>query len=70
MVRGVVRERHPDDGWGVIDSPQTPGACWAHHAHVQMTGFRALSVGQTAEIVWESPGQDGFPYRAVTATPT
>jgi hypothetical protein len=28
MVRAEVRESHKDLGWGVLDSPETPGGCW------------------------------------------
>ena len=30
MVAAIVREWHADLGWGVLDSPETPGGCWAH----------------------------------------
>lgn len=35
---GVVRVRHSEDGWGVIDADATPGGCWAHYS------FRAVEV--------------------------
>ncbi|ROO52320.1 hypothetical protein EDC02_7242 [Micromonospora sp. Llam0] len=30
MVDGVIRSWNVDEGWGVIDSAETPGDCWAH----------------------------------------
>ena len=65
----VVRVWHADDGWGVVDCPQTPGGCWVHFSNVQVAGYRALAVGQHVDLEWEEPGQDGFAYRAVTVTP-
>jgi len=42
---GTVREWHDDEGWGVIDSPDTPGGCWAHFSVVDMQGYRGLTYG-------------------------
>jgi CspA family cold shock protein len=68
-VAGTVREWHDEEGWGVVDSPETPGGCWTHLSHLTIAGFGRLSAGQIVELEWESPGQDGFPYRAVRAWP-
>ncbi|WP_062428985.1 cold shock domain-containing protein [Herbidospora daliensis] len=67
-VRGVVREWHADLGWGVIDSPETPGGAWAHFSHIQADGYRALRAGQAVDLEFEAPGQDGYPYRAVSVS--
>jgi len=37
-VEGVVREWHPEQGWGVIDAQDTPGGCWAHFSRVAIDG--------------------------------
>jgi cold shock protein len=66
---GAVREWHDDEGWGVIDSAETPGGCWAHVSAVAVTGYRALAAGQAVRLDWESPGQDGWPFRAVRVWP-
>jgi CspA family cold shock protein len=66
---GTVREWHEDEGWGVIDSPDTPGGCWTHFSHIETNGYRALRAGQTVALEWSSPGQDGFLYRAVRVWP-
>lgn len=58
-----------EEGWGVIDSPSTPGGCWAHFSHVAMTGFRSLQPGQLVELEWEPAQQDGYAYRAVRVRP-
>lgn len=68
-VRGTVREWHAEDGWGVIDSPETPGGCWTHFSVIQCEGYRALTAGQVVQLDWEAPGQDGYPFRAVQVFP-
>jgi CspA family cold shock protein len=65
VVQAVVREWFPDLGWGVLDSPETPGGCWTHYSHIEMTGYKTLTAGQAADLTWESPGQDGYAFRAV-----
>lgn len=76
MVRATVREWHDDLGWGVIDSPETPGGCWAHFTAMEtpvigyldgatVSEYSSLSAGDSVELEWEAPGQDGFDYRAI-----
>ena len=65
MIRGVVREWHEGLGWGVVDSAETPGGCWVHFSHVVADGYRALAPGTQVDLAWETPGQDGYPFRAV-----
>jgi cold shock protein len=65
---GTVREWHSDEGWGVIDSPDTPGGCWVHFADlwndgipppgpgevVQVSGgYREVFEGETVDFDWE-----------------
>ncbi|MGI5374979.1 cold shock domain-containing protein [Streptomyces sp. CA-251387] len=71
MVTATVREWHDEEGWGVLDCPETPGGCWGHYSDIQMDGFHVLSAGQTVDLVWEAPGfkQDGYDYRAVSIVP-
>ncbi|BCB90592.1 S1 domain-containing protein [Phytohabitans suffuscus] len=61
----TVREWRDDEGWGVLDSADTPGGCWAHFSSIDMPGYRVLERGGTVRLTWESPGQDGYEYRAV-----
>ncbi|MEO3754345.1 cold shock domain-containing protein [Streptomyces sp. B6B3] len=68
-VEATVREWRDEEGWGVLDSPQTPGGCWTHFSHVEADGFRSLEPGQRVRLEWEAPGQDGFDYRAVRVVP-
>lgn len=62
---GIVREWHGEEGWGVIDSVDTPGGCWTHQSHLDMEGFRVLHPGQQVDLTFDAHGQDGFPYRAI-----
>jgi cold shock protein len=66
---GEVRIWHDEEGWGVVDSPETPGGCWAHWSAVAVYGFASLHTGQLVELEWESAQQDGFEYRAVRVWP-
>jgi CspA family cold shock protein len=65
----TVREWNGDEGWGVIDSPSTPGGCWAHFSQAAVSGASDFVAGQAVLLEWESPGQDGYPYRAVRFWP-
>ncbi|MEV4642200.1 cold shock domain-containing protein [Actinoplanes sp. NPDC049548] len=66
---GTVREWHEDEGWGVIDSARTPGGCWAHFSAAAVDGYAAFTAGQRVWLEWETPGQDGFAFRAVRLWP-
>jgi len=68
-VRGVVLEWLPGEGWGVIETPDTPGGCWAHVSAVQMTGYRELTPGQQVRVRRERPVQDGYSFHAVSVIP-
>ncbi|WIM92998.1 cold shock domain-containing protein [Actinoplanes oblitus] len=68
-VIGTIREWNDDEGWGVIDSPRTPGGCWALFSQAAVSGYVSFTAGQSVRLEWESPGQDGWPYRAVRFWP-
>ena len=63
QTTGTVREWHGELGWGVLDSPDTPGGCWAHFSHIDGTGFRTLTVGTNVQLDWEPAQQDGHSLR-------
>lgn len=73
-VTATVREWYDEEGWGVLDSPETPpGGCFGHYSDIHAPpGFRTLSPGQKVDLTWEAPPgfkQDGYDYRAVSITP-
>ncbi len=68
MTSGVVRGWHHDEGWGVLDSAETPGGCWAHFSALRMAGYAAAEAGQTVEFAYEEGSQDGYDYRALDVT--
>ncbi|WP_225928201.1 hypothetical protein [Rhodococcus opacus] len=62
---GTVQMWNGEEGWGVIDSAQTPGGCWAFYSDIVGEGFRTLVVGDTVTLDWEQvTDQDGYQYRA------
>jgi CspA family cold shock protein len=68
MTLATVREWDDEEGWGVLDSPKTPGGCFAHYSDIEgPKSFRNLVAGQRVELEWEAPGfkQDGYDFRAV-----
>lgn len=67
-VGSHVRTWHAEEGWGVVDSPDTPGGCWVHFSHIQSPGYRELLPGQSVALEWEKAEQDGFEYRATSVT--
>ncbi|PWI16206.1 hypothetical protein DI272_20080 [Streptomyces sp. Act143] len=73
MVTAIVRDWYDEEGWGVLDSPETPGGCFAHYSDIRTKGpdYRNLTPGQRVELAWEAPGfkQDGYDYRAVSIVP-
>jgi len=64
-----VRVWYANDGWGVIDSEDTPGGCWAHFSTVLVRGYRALRAGESVTLDYEPAQQDGFSFRAVEVWP-
>ncbi|WP_328291348.1 cold shock domain-containing protein [Kineococcus sp. NBC_00420] len=67
-TRGVVRDWHDEEGWGVIDSSETPGGCWVHYS-AAMTTQEGLRPGQDVAFTYEQGEQDGYHYRAQRAWP-
>ncbi|WP_045821572.1 cold-shock protein [Williamsia herbipolensis] len=57
---GVIRVWHHDEGWGVIDSPDTPGGCRADAGAVMVEGvrtddgmlFMGLLEGEPVSFMW------------------
>lgn len=70
-VAGIVKWFDADEGWGVIEAPETPGGCFAHFSSIQAEGFRRLQSGERVRFTFERPGflQDGYEYRALAIWP-
>ena len=64
-----MRVWHEDEGWGVLDSAETPGGCWAHYSNVEVDGYRVLQAGQRVRVQWEHADQDGYAHRALHVWP-
>ncbi len=45
-VTAIVREWSDEEGWGVLDSAETPGGCFGHYSDIQGAAFRTLSPGK------------------------
>lgn len=70
--QGIVSAWSAQHGWGVIDSDDTPGGCWAHFSAISGDGslYRSLSAGQDVSFTWEVAQQDGFAFRAFRVGPS
>jgi CspA family cold shock protein len=68
-VHGTVRDWHDDEGWGVLDSDETPGGCWADFSVLEVQGYRSLVPGQAVRFDWERTWQDGYGFRALRVQP-
>ena len=64
----MVRTWDAAEGWGVIDSSETPGGCWAHFS--SLTGFSDLRPGEAVTFDYEAGQQDGYDFRATDVQPT
>lgn len=81
---GVVAIWHGEEGWGVIESSDTPTGCWVHFSNlwtlhhpplargesIEIHGQGSdLQVGETVDFEWEQVPQDGYLFRAVDVRP-
>lgn len=69
IAYGIFRFWLDDDGWGIIDSPDTPGGCFAHFSTVDMTGYVALPAGQYVQFGAEPMEIEGVHWSATSVTP-
>jgi CspA family cold shock protein len=65
-VDGTATLWHDDKGWGAVASPAVEGEVWTHFSNIEMDGFHRLDVGEPVRFTYETPGQDGYPHRAIT----
>lgn len=66
---GIVRTWSDAEGWGILDSPETPGGCWAHYSAVVMDGYHRLTASQAVSFEFEPGPQDGYDFRATLIRP-
>lgn len=69
MPTGSVRSWLLEEGWGVLDSSETPGGCWFHFSVLAPGVGVVLTPGQRVQFEWEDANQDGFRYRALSVAP-
>ena len=68
---GVIREYDDLEGFGVIDSLDTPGGCWLHCSMIEAPGRKTLFAGQLVRFTFECEvEQDGFTFRALQVRPS
>jgi cold shock protein len=61
----IVLEWHASLGWGILQSHDTPGGCWAHFSSIATDGYAELIQGERVNLIAEEADQDGYSYRAV-----
>lgn len=66
---GVVREYHPEEGWGVLDADGLIGGCWVSFADIDMPGYRTLSPGQMVAFQIGDSEVEGFDFVAANVVP-
>ena len=82
MTVGVVTVWRHEEGWGVIESRDTPGGCWfffsdlwgserpqAAPGEILRAKNRTAVLGETVDFDWEATEQDGYSYRATDVRP-
>ncbi|WP_433796034.1 cold shock domain-containing protein [Actinoplanes sp. CA-252034] len=69
-ITAFVREWNDDEGWGVLDSTETPGGCWAHRSNAAVRGYATFTAGQQVGLEFEAAGQDGYAFRAFRFWPS
>jgi CspA family cold shock protein len=62
--RGRVKFFKADEGWGVIQSRETPGDVWFHYSMIEGDGYRVPADGDLVEFRYEAATQDSWRYRA------
>lgn len=61
-IKGTVVQWSNDEGWGILESAETPGGAWFNFAIVEQ--FHEFKIGEHVEFEFESADQDGYAFRA------
>ena len=64
-IPGVVDWFSAEEGWGALKAPEIPGGCFVHFSMIHSDGYRQLVAGQHVRFTFDTPGQDGYPFRAL-----
>jgi len=67
-VHGRVVVWHDELGWGVLASKSVKGEVWTHFSNIKGEGYRTLKRGDAITFTYETPGQDGYPHRAISVS--
>lgn len=65
----MVREWNSEEGFGTIDSPETPGGCGAVFMQISVEGYRTLRPGQRVRFTFVETRQDDCPFQAQEVIP-
>jgi CspA family cold shock protein len=68
-TEGTTVMWNDNEGWGAVEVAGIEGHVWVHFSDIRVDGYRSLRAGQRVRVRYESPGQDGYPYRALTVDP-
>ncbi len=58
---GKVRQWLDEEGWGVIDSPDTLGRCWAHYSSVAVPGYKGSILASRSRWSGKWSSRTAFP---------
>ena len=61
-----MKDWSPEEGWGVLVSPDAPGEVWAHFSAIEGSGFKELLPRESVEFRYRRGHQDGYSYVAVS----
>lgn len=69
VAEGRVRRYSTAEGWGIVDSADTPGGCLVHSDAVLDDGH-SLTAGRSVNFEWQplDNGECGFRYRATSVS--
>lgn len=63
-IKGQVSNWDSEGGFGVIESTETPGGCWAHFSALHPNTLFELRPQQAVTFEFEVVDQDGYQFRA------
>jgi CspA family cold shock protein len=68
-IDGRVVIWHDDEGWGALASTGVEGEVRVHFSSIAIEGYKTLRAGQSVSFTYVTPGQDGYPHRAISVRP-